>query len=380
MAFKVGSTTQENIPASDSAGRGSYLIAAGDGTSYWSYLGSTASATQINNSSWLYRTIYTHGFLAAGYKGSNPWRTVNKTWHPTEVTVYCGEQIAYTQGYTNGVWSDKYAYLIAGGGFNGASSIICSYDLHNGSIRTFTADGFSSAGVTYGYEGNDPKNQGVEYGTAGYGGDVGGMRMTVAKLDPPATQNIKGQDGYITGGNDTSTQKLHFETEIMYTTNASPHSGRGDAAYGEDYGFFRMVSSYARLTFSNDAWINGGWQATPTTDVHSKILGSKHGHFYADGGTNVTWPKYKVNQYNGNHISSFNKVRAYGEANNEDGQDNGYVMGHYDGQQNNHTIRQSYTTDVEVTLGAAAQPKGHYGQSSGACSTGAATVTAQVAM
>jgi hypothetical protein len=51
-------------------------------------------------------------------------------------------------------------------------------------------------------------------------------------------------------------------------------------------------------------------------------------------------------------------------------------MGHYDGQQNNHTIKQTHSTDVEVTMGAACMPKGHYGQSSGACSTAAASVTA----
>jgi hypothetical protein len=62
------------------------------------------------------------------------------------------------------------------------------------------------------------------------------------------------------------------------------------------------------------------------------------------------------------------------------GQDNGYVLGHYDGQQNNHTIRQSYSTDSEVTLGSAAQPKGHYGQSSGACSTAAMNVCSNSAV
>ncbi len=378
MAFKVGSTTQANIPATASADRGSYLVSAGDGTAYWSYLGGTQSATQINGSSWEYRSVYTHGFLAAGYKGSNPWRTVNKTWHATEVTMYCGEQIAFTQGYTNGMWSDQHAYCIAGAGFNNATDIVCSYSLHNGTIRTFTADGFSSDGVAYGYQGNDPKNKGLDYGTAGYQGDVGGMKMSVAKLDPPATQNIIGQDGYVSGGNDTSTQKLHFPTEVMYVTTAAAFTGRGDASYGQTRGWFAFAANTAYLTFSNDSWTSGGWSRN-TTDVHSKMLGSKKGHFYSEDGANVTLPKAKFNDSTGSRISTFNKVRAYGEANYEDGQDNGYCMGHYDGQQNNHTIRQSYSSDTEVTLPAAAQPKGHYGQSSGACSTGAATITAQLA-
>jgi hypothetical protein len=164
----------------------------------------------------------------------------------------------------------------------------------------------------------------------------------------------------------------------MYTTTASSFTGRGDASYGQTRGWFAFAGSTAYLTFSNDSWTSGGWSRN-TSDVHSKMLGSKKGHFYSEDGSNVTLPKAKFNDSTGSRISTFNKVRAYGEANYEDGQDNGYCMGHYDGQQNNHTIRQSYSSDTEVTLPAAAQPKGHYGQSSGACSTGAATITAQLA-
>lgn len=381
MAFKLDQSgtlvQQANVPSSTAAGRGSYLVSDGAGGAFWAYLGNTATAGQVDNSQWLYRTIYTHGYLACGYKGSNPWRTLNKTWHPTETTIYCGEQISGTQGYTNGNFSDYYGYIIAGSGFNVASSVISSYNLHSGAIRTFSADGYSSDGVTYGYSGNDPKNEGVEYGTAGYGGDVGGMRMHATRLDGQSTQDIKGQHGYHAGGGRSADgdSRHHFPTEVMYKMSNAPHNGRGDATYGELKGFFRSSGNNVTytLTWSNTSWSNGGW-TSGSVDVHGKMMGSKHGHFYAENSTNVTWPKIKVNSSTGATISTFNKVRAYGESNNEDGQDNGYVMGHYDGQQNNHTIRQSYSTDTEVTLGAAAQPKGHYGQSSGACSTAAATV------
>jgi hypothetical protein len=375
MAFKIGSTTLAVVPESTSSDRGSYLVSDGEGGTYWAYMGAVSDASTVDNSQWLYRTIYTHGYLAAGYKGSNPWRTVNKTWHPTEVTMYCGEQIAYTQGYTNGCWSDHHAYIVAGAGFNAATSIVCSYSLNNGTIRTFSADGFSSTGVSYGYEGNDPKNEGLDYGTADYGGDVGGMRLNFDQLDGSVTQDIKGQHGYFTGGGSTNLNRLHFPTEVMYASTSGYHTGRGDASYGETKGWFYHAGSQQILDFATVTWTNGGWD-TNSTDVHSKMMGTKHGHFYAEDGANVTLPKAKFNQNTGARLSTYNKIRAYGESNCEDGQDNGYIMGHYDGQQNNHTIRQSYSSDTEVTLGAAAQPKGHYGQSSGACSTGAATIVA----
>lgn len=376
MAFKIGSTTQANIPVSTSNDRGSYVVSDGAGGAFWAYPGTSASSANVNNSEWLYRTVYTHGYLAAGYKGYNPWRTVNKTWHATEVTIYCGEQIAYTQGYTNGVWSDYFAYICAGGGFQVSSTIVCSYSLSNGTIRMFTGDGFGSQTAPYGYVGNDPKNEGITYGTAGFAsGGVGGMAMSASKMDPVASQNIVGQVGYITGGGDTSTQKLHFPTEVMYTTTASPNTGYGDASYGQTTMWINQSSSYYTMAFSNDTYSTGGWGGW-AKDYQCKMLGSKQGWFYMGNGNNVTTGISKINQSTGATISNFSKVRAYGEENWEDGQDNGYCMGHYDGQQNNHTIRQSYSSDTQVTLGAAAMPKGHYGQSSGACSTAAATVVA----
>ena len=59
------------------------------------------------------------------------------------------------------------------------------------------------------------------------------------------------------------------------------------------------------------------------------------------------------------------------------GQDKGYMMGQYDGQQNNHTTRWDYSTDVETNMPAATRPKGHYGTSSGGCCSASASVTAK---
>ena len=378
MALRINNKKYIDIPYTSLETSGEALASAGWNKTFWGSLGSTHEAGTIDNNAWLYRTIFTHGFLAAGYKGSNPWRTVNKTWHSTEVTVYCGEQIAYTQGYTDGVFSDYNGYIVAGAGFNAATSIVCSYSLHNGTIRTFSADGYSSDGVSYGYVGHDPKNEGLDYGTAGYAGDVGGMSMNVSRVDCGGATDMKGQSGWITGGNSSSTNRLHFATEVMYSGWDSGNSGRATAADGELRGWYCFSNVYRYVTFSNGSW-TAGWGSgggfPDKTDYQGKIMSSKRGHHYIDTGNNVTLGKARFSDATGSTLSTFNKVRAYGEANNQTGQDNGYIMGHYDGQQNNHTIRQSYLTDTEVTLGAAAQPKGHYGQSSGACSSAAATIT-----
>ena len=74
-------------------------------------------------------------------------------------------------------------------------------------------------------------------------------------------------------------------------------------------------------------------------------------------------------------ISNYNRSRAAGEENMEMGQDWGYKLGDYNGQQNNHTEKWDYSNDSITTMGFACRPKGHYGQSSAACSSAAGAVT-----
>jgi hypothetical protein len=346
----------------------------GVGNYFWNYPGSGNTGSAVpDNGAWLYRSIYTHGFLAGGYKGYNPWRAVNKMWHATEVTLYCGEQLFAVASYTKGIWSDYNAYIVAHGNpatYAQSTSQIASYSLFNGSMRMVTADGFSSSGVSYGYEGNDPQNQGLGYGSAGFGNHVGGMRMNVDRSDNGGANDIKGQSGWIVGGGSTTTNRMHFPTEVMYTGADSGLSGICDGASGELRGWFAWTSDYKYVTWSNSTWTSGWGSGN----------GSKYGHHYIGTSSNVTLPKARFSDSTGATLANFNKVRAYGEDNCMMGQDNGYVLGHYDGQQNNHTIRQSYSTDSEVTLGSAAQPKGHYGQSSGACSTAAMNVCSNSAV
>jgi len=130
MAFYIGTQEVTAVPAGSDATRGAELMADGEGSAFWGYMGGgSLGIGQVDNNAWRYRSIYTHGYLAAGYKGSNPWRSVNKTWHLTDTTLYCGEQLSFTQAYTDGNYSDFYGYIVSGGGFSGATANISSYSL-----------------------------------------------------------------------------------------------------------------------------------------------------------------------------------------------------------------------------------------------------------
>jgi len=376
MAFRIGSHANNIVIPNMTANTFGSELHAGDGstrTGYWSYPGGPEATVA---SGWRYRSIYTHGYLAAGYKGSNAWRCTNKSWHQTDTTLYCGEQLDREGSYLDGNFSDHNGYL-QNNGHTLSGTNLSSYSLANGQTRKITVTGgFASSGVSYGYVGNDPKNEGLDYGTAGYAGDVGGWNFQTSCGDSAGVSSITNQAGYFSGGGTTETAKLHHPTEIMYTTTACPSSGKpATGAHGQNVGWCEYSNNVRYgLTFSNDSWGSSGWGAG-CGDCQPKCLSTKYGHHYCGTGNNVTIGQQKFSDSNGANISTFNKVRSNGEENPEMGQDWGYQMGHYDGQQNNHTVKYTYTNDAQATMGAQMQPKGHYGQSSGCCSAAAASIT-----
>lgn len=384
MAFKTGSYTV--IPDMDANTHGSPLHSgrggdtgnsdpAGTGNAYWSYPGATGAAHAPGSSGWRYRSIFTHGYLAAGYKGSNAWRAINKTWHQTDTTLYCGEQLDREGSYLSGCYSDHNAYIENNGHATGGTNL-SSYSLSNGQTRKITtAGGFSSSGVSYGYVGYDPQNQSISYGTSGYGNHVGGWNFSTTVHDCASATGMKTQEGYWGGGtHGTAGHSLHMTSEVMYTSNAGTGSGLGTGASGENRGWLMNAgNSKYYYTWSTRTTASGGsW--TYGTDGQPKAMTSKWGHHYVGTGNNVTNGQHKFSDANGTVISSPTKNHLSGEENAEEGQDHGYNMGDYNNQQNNWTVKYNYSTDAQTTMGATCQPKGHYGQSSGYCSAGAASV------
>jgi len=161
----------------------------------------------------------------------------------------------------------------------------------------------------------------------------------------------------------------------MYTTTSAPTAqGLCSVAHGETRGWWSLAGNRYYLTYSNDTWT--AWSGSIVIpDGWCKILSTKWGHHYGGTGGNVTSGFAKFSDATGSDITTgLTKVRALGEENFQMGQDWGYMLGQYDGQQNNHTVKHTYSNDAMTQLGPAAQPKGHFGQSSGACSSAAMSV------
>lgn len=418
MAFKLGTQAVFDTtplaavytpPSTSVSGTGTTGNAGGtalfsDGlVTYWAYPGETS---HVPGSGFRYRSIFTHGFLAGGYKGFNPWRSVNKTWHANDITYYCGEQLDRPAAYAEGTFSDYNGYVF-GYGFQVGSSHTSSINLHNGTARTRGRDQFGSSGAPYGYGGNDSPgasgsssagqdnpnagsgvNSGVPYGSTDPAGSpdadqdvramagVGGWEMATAFYNGWGIPNQIGQSSYIGGGTmgaSVAFQKLHHGTEVMYTTTSSGVSGTAAAAPGETKGYFSFSGTRKYITYSSDAWTSFTSSCGP--DGVCKPMPTKWGFHYWGSGANVTTPQIKLNESTSTDSTMADKVRAYGEENMEMGQDWGYMLGQYDNQQNNHTVKYGYSTDSQTTMGYASRPKGHIGQSSGQCFSAAATIT-----
>lgn len=365
MAFKLGATNVFpgifDFPTT--AATGTMLYAKGANDTYWNYPGNPEAAV---GSGFEFRSIFTHGYLAGGYKGFNPWRSVNKTIHSTDVTVYMGEQLAQAAEYIEGMFSDYNGYVLGcGPAFGGSYATTCSYSLATGIARSWSGDRYSPAS-TFGYTGDNPAAEGVALAT------TGGWDMQVARDTFGAASNQVGQWGISAGGASTTTDKLHFPTEIMYSTTASGRTGFTSGCSGETRGYFSFAGTRQYYTWSTDAWT--AWTTSTSPDGWGKYLPSKLGYHIGESGANVTLPQMKFNDSTGADMTSFNKLKAYGESNFEMGQNWGYLLGQYDGQQNNYTVKYTYSTLAMTVMGAATRPKGHYGQSSGCCSSAAATV------
>jgi hypothetical protein len=379
MAFKVGSTSvfPGIYTAPDANSTGGNLFSNGT-TTYWSYPGETN--TNIG-SGFRYRSIFTHGFLAAGYKNSNAWRAVNKTWHATDTTYFCGEQLDRAGAYIDGTYSDYNGYIMGmpkDMSYSGSSVHTSSINLMTGSARARGYNNFGSGTApSFGYIGDNPTAQGVTYGT-GYTTEgtaspgVGGWDMSVARHIHGSFTDQVNQVGYIIGGGSAVTEKLHFPTEVMYTTTSSTSaSAATTGAYGQNTGYGVFAGTGYQMSFSTNAWTS--W-TSPGSDGYRKGLMTKYGHFYMGTGGNVTLGWAKINDSTGASITTFNGLSSVGEENLQMGQDWGYMLGNYNNQQNNMTWKFTYSNDAIIALGLTAQPKGHNGQSSGVCFSAAASI------
>lgn len=337
------------------------------GTGQW--YDSTGALYNITvGSSFRYRSIFTHGFLIGGYRGSNPWRTVNQTFHATDITISRGDQLDRAASYVDGNFGDFNGYVFGTeNAYGGSGASVSSINLHNGTNRTFGPNGSPGHGDAYS---TTPDSLGAS------------MDTWDSTDDPGSVSGFVTQRGYTAGGGPASIQRLNFITEMSTRLAGGFTNGNATGCEGETRGYlFGDNSNAVYVTFSSESVTSYTLTSWGTNDGWKKNLSSKWGHCYHGAGANVTLPWIKFNDLTATTIGSqYNqKDVASGEENMEEGQDWGYCLGNYGdaggNYQNNRTWKRFYANDSDIVLGFKSEPKGHQGQSSGACVSGAFAVT-----
>jgi len=296
-----------------------------------------AGAFENTKPAWERSRIITHGYVAGGYKDSSPWSNINRTVHSTDTTTNLGDVMTSPAAYCDGANGDRYFYvwgIIAA--FMGSSADAWSWNMNTSASRGTNAS----------------------------------WNMSVSRNDLGTMVDYEhaGAKTYIVGGANARTDRFNMITESMSTSSFPPDSGNGGTDYaataeGKLRGWFKSASAAQSFAWATETY--SSWTTAPATDGWGKAVSSYKGRFYMKNGGNLNSTLVKCNDDTGVHISSF-AVQDAGEENYQMGNNKGYCLGHYNGQQNNNTYKVNYDADSYTTLGATAEPKGHAGMSSAA--------------
>ncbi len=353
-----GGGAHYNAPATASAGRASR---GGTGVVYLRYntndtTGSVGGAIRHNaargveyvtgDGRWtsyvmpfLTRTIISNAYVQGGYKDGVAWNNTNRTVCATDTTTNLGDGTQEaSHNYHGGACSKNLAYVFGAPNAHGtASNYIIAFNMRTEQV-------YASSGSRY--MAVSSINAGVmfkEHYTAwitqmGYGTGVEEFNMNTETLIGTIGSAVPNESGWamshenygIAYGSDTNSRTFHFATR---TSTARP--GTHPSAHHQQKSVqTKLVNGYA----GNEGNYAGGNSFRRTnfyTDITSGTVGKP--------------------------------ITNSGEENFTIGQDHQYMLGMYNGLQNNISWRFNYASETGVTGSASLEPKGKGGMSSAVC-------------
>lgn len=281
-----------------------------------------------------YRQIINYAYVGCGYKNGSPWKNVHKTVVSTDQTTNLGTLMQYAAAYTSGVCSLNIFYMWA------------------------TFDGFP---------GNTVQTSAMNMFTESSYTLTSAMNMIDAR-DDCATVHQEHDRCWISGGGNASIDRFNMWTETMATSTLSGGLSGFLASFSDQYyGFWGNEGGTQKVTFATET------PASHTTYfVHSqqKGISSKMRKGYCGnegdyaGGYNLRRWYFPTDTNIGNVAKPDTNC---GEENFTLGQDWQYMLGQYNGAQNNNSWKFYYATDNGTANPAGLSPTAQAGQSSGHC-------------
>ena len=286
----------------------------------------------------LTRQIIARGYVAGGYANSSPWTNVSSCAHATDVTTSHGNLLGSAGGYIGGGCSLTTGYAFGSGGM-GNYSTASRYNM-------VTKTGLSDMTQPYTF-GDCESIQDNNPGTGGAralwvnGNSSGGVsKLTVATdaystLSTSLSQAGTGASSHMTElfgiwwDDNATNRKFVFATETESATGAA-------GFHGQQKG---ISSKLGKGWAGNEGSYNAGYNLR----IWNYVTES--------GGGTVSKP-----------------IGNSGEENFTMGQDSQYMLGMYDGAQNNRAWKFTYATQTGFEGGGSMQPSAAgAGRSSGGC-------------
>lgn len=289
------------LPAQSTATIGATLKS--DGTNaYWA-----ADPTVLYESAF---TI-TRGYTMAGYKDATSYKNVNSLVHSTLTQNNLGDLLTYSDGYCAG-----------------------AQDLAmNGYVFT-TTDSWDGTGATVSkISMNNNSNAGTTSITTARN------RATLMKRDFTYA--------FVYGAGSSQPDRFNLSTNSSaLISNGNPEGNVNNPAggHGAQYGWTKKSNGY-QFPWANESFI--GWNSPPATDGTNKTISARGNFSYwnTGGGYRTANPWSKRNSTTGVDLASIGKPDC-GEESLHTGMTAGYMVGMYNGAQNNQGAIMNYSNDT----------------------------------
>lgn len=287
----------------------------------------------------LQRTIINTAYVQGGYKDGVAWNNTNKTITATDTTTNLGDGTQESaHNYHSGACSKNLAYVFGAPNAHGtASNYIIAFNMRT--EQAYASSGSRYMAVSSIYAGTMFKEHYTAWITQGpYGSGIEEFNMNTETLVGTIGSTWVTDYGWcmshenygLAYASDNNTRTFHFATRTSVAragTHPSAHHQQKSVQT-------KLINCYA----GNEGSYNAGNNLRRT-------------NFYTDI-TSGTVAKPVTNS---------------GEENFTIGQDHQYMLGMYNGLQNNISWRFNYASETGTTGGASLEPKGKGGMSSAVC-------------
>jgi len=282
------------------------------------------------------RTIITTGYQSGGYKDGSAWNNVNKIQAATDVTYNLGDgSLARSMNYQSGACGQNIGWVFgAGNGHAVSSNYVQGFNMR-------TEQAYNPGNINMA---NNRINSGTIFQEHYFAWTTGGGAAAVEEFNMMvATSHTSASGGW------SATNQWGMS-----------HENYGIFYWEEDSRIWHFAARTATSTFGGQ----------PSAYHQQKSVQSKYSNCYAgnegsyNGGNNLR----RSNMYTRTTSGTVAKpVTNNGEENFTMGQDWQYLLGEYNGAQNNNAWKFYYSTETGYSGGSDMQPKGHAGSSSGTC-------------